>query len=204
MPLKTALYVKSPAKRWSRGQKRRETLSVNMISRPLDDFRHLSHIGLEASGDAFGNLTAFQRTGSLFLQRSQCHQDLYPIISPSEHPPPKPLCLLNPEQMDGQAAKARSLPQVSRHKKYHSLPFLDAMDVEDHDGFHQGEEEKNQDGGLTMKTDGSELNSVPQKSPCPPDETHSVIDEDVSFTLNFNLGPSILEDVLQVMNQLHQ
>ncbi|XP_038818534.1 cdc42 effector protein 3-like [Salvelinus namaycush] len=200
MPLKTSLYLKSATMRWPRKQKRRELLSVNMISLPLGDFRHLSHIGLDAHGDTFGDLTAFHRTGSLILHSSQSHQDLYSKgIAP---PPPKPPRLLSPEEMDAQSAETRTLPQAFRHNKCHSLPLLD--DVE-HDGLYQQEEVKQEEeGGLTMGPDGFELNAAPQQVPCPPVEASPVIEEDSSFALNLDLGPSILEDVLQVMDQLYQ
>lgn len=211
MPLKTSLYLKSATMRWPRKQKRRELLSVNMISLPLGDFRHLSHIGLDAHGDNFGDPTAFHRTGSLILHSSQSHQDLYSNITPNETPPPppKPPRLLSPEEMDAQAAKARTLPQASRHQRCLFPPLLDVVEVVEHDRLHHEEEvkqeqEKKEEGGLTMGPDGSELNTAPQQAPCPPVEAPPGVDEDSSFVLNLDLGPSILEDVLQVMNQLHQ
>ncbi|XP_041717062.1 cdc42 effector protein 3 [Coregonus clupeaformis] len=210
MPRKTALYIKSATMRWPRKQKRRELLSVSMISLPLGDFRHLSHIGLDAHGDAFGDLTAFQQTGSLILHSSQSHQDLYSNITPNETPPapPKPPRLLNPEEMDAQATKARTIPQASRHNKCHSLPLLDSVEVV-YDGLYQREEvkqeqEQEEEGGLTIGPDGLELNAAPQQAPCPPVEAPPVVEEDSSFALNLDLGPSILEDVLQVMDQLYQ
>ncbi|XP_021467796.2 cdc42 effector protein 3 [Oncorhynchus mykiss] len=206
MPLKTTLYLKSASMRWPRKQKRRELLSVNMISLPLGDFRHLSHIGLDAHGDVFGDLATFQRTGSLILHSSQSHQDLYSNITPNETPPPppKPPRLLSPEEMDAQASKARTHPQRCLF-----LPLLDVVEVVAHDRLHHEEEvkqeqEKKEEGELTMGPDGSESNTAPQQAPCPPVEAPPGVDEDSSFVLNLDLGPSILEDVLQVMNQLHQ
>uniref|UniRef100_A0A4W5R970 CRIB domain-containing protein n=1 Tax=Hucho hucho TaxID=62062 RepID=A0A4W5R970_9TELE len=192
MPLKTSLYFKSVTMRWPRKQKRRELLSVNMISLPLGDFRHLSHIGLDAHGDPFGDLTAFHRTGSLILHSSQSHQDLYSKgTSPAPQKPPR---LLSPEEMDAQSAKARTLPQAFRHNKCHSLPLLDDVEVVEHDWLYQREEGKQEE----------ELNAAPQQVPCPPVEASPVVEEDSSFALNLELGPSILEDVLQVMDQLYQ
>ncbi|XP_064847232.1 cdc42 effector protein 3-like [Oncorhynchus masou masou] len=205
MPLKNSLYLKSATMRWPRKQKRRELLSVNMISLPLGDFRHLSHIGLDAHGDTFGDLTAFHRTGSLILHSSQSHQDLY--CKGTSPAPPKPPRLLSPEEMDAQSAEAGTLPQAFRHNKYHSLPLLDDVEVVEHDGLYQREEvkqEQEEEGGLTMGPDGFELNAAPQQVPCPPVEASPVVEEDSSFALNLDLGPSILEDVLQVMDQLYQ
>ncbi|XP_023830249.1 cdc42 effector protein 3 [Salvelinus sp. IW2-2015] len=208
MPLKTTLYLKSASMRWPRKQKRRELLSVNMISLPLGDFRHLSHIGLDAHGDVFGDLATFQRTGSLILHSSQSHQDLY-SNNETPPPPPKPPRLLSPEEMDSHAAKARTHPQASRNQRCLFLPLLDVVEVVEHDRLHHKEEvkqeqEKKEEGGLTMGSDGSELNTAPQQAPCPPVEAPPGVDEDSSFVLNLDLGPSILEDVLQVMNKLHQ
>ncbi|XP_012682041.1 cdc42 effector protein 2-like [Clupea harengus] len=178
MPLKTSMHFKSATMRWPRKQKPRALLSSSMISQPLGDFRHLSHIGLNES---FGDVSVFQRTGSLVVRGSHSDQNLY-LTGP---PPPKPPRLLTPEEA---AAQARSSTRPT-HKKSHSLPLLDDVEVElpcrDKVGG-----EVDGPAGLNSKLSPKAQWSVP--SPLPAD--------DLLLSLNLDLGPSILEDVLRVMD----
>lgn len=206
MPLKT-LYLKSATMRLPRKQKR---LSVNMISLPLGDFRHLSHIGLDAHGEAIGDLSALQRTNSLILRSSQSHQDLFQTPAACPSPPPKPPRLLSPEEKEAQAIiKPRIFNQIRTHKKCHSLPLLDTIEVVECPELPERQEQDKQteqgvkEAGLIMRMEVSELDWAPSHAPCSLVEA-PMVDEDSSFALNLDLGPSILDDVLQVMNKLHQ
>lgn len=109
--------------------------------------------------------------------------------------------------MDAQAVnvKAKSLIQAPRHKKCHSLPLLDSVEVVEHDGEPQREEAKVEveEGGLRIRHQEAEWKKATQQILCPPLKA-LVVEEDQSFALNLDLGPSILEDVLQVMDKLHQ
>ncbi|KAM4633905.1 cdc42 effector protein 3-like [Polymixia lowei] len=208
MPLRSAGYFKSATMRWSRKSKRSDLLSVNMISLPLGDFKHLSHIGLDARSDAFGDLSAFQRGGSLILHSSQSHQDLFLTRTPNITPPPKPPRLLSPEEMEAQAIKKpRMLPLTARHKKCHSLPLLDSLEVVEQEKIPPREEEvqkevREKKAGLTMRTEVSELGEAPNPTIEPVGQTE--VEEEPCFVLNLDLGPSLLEEVLQVMDRLQQ
>ncbi|XP_064195611.1 cdc42 effector protein 2-like [Anguilla rostrata] len=180
MPLKTSLYLKSNTLR-SRKSKRREPLSVNMISQPLGDFRHLSHIGMDSHGDAFGDLSFLKRVNSLPNESQLNKLGLDPDNVP---PPPKP-----PRLESGEDAEPQGRHGNQRHKKCHSLPLLDSIEadelslVEDQPGFMaEREAEPTQD--------------PPPEPPAPED--------DPPFSLNLDLGPSILDDVLRVMDKLRQ
>lgn len=180
MPLKTSLYLKSNTLR-SRKPKRREPLSVNMISQPLGDFRHLSHIGLGSHGDTFGDLSFLKRVNSLPNETSLSQLGLGPDddVVP---PPPKP-----PRLEAGEDAEPTGRHGTQRHKKCHSLPLLDSVEAdgassEEEPPYFIAERETNQD--------------PPPEPPAPED--------DPPFSLNLDLGPSILDDVLRVMDKLSQ
>lgn len=175
MSLKGALYFKSATLRLSRKQKPRTMLSSSMISQPLGDFRHISHIGLN---DSFGDVSVFQRSGSLVLHTSHSDQNLY-LMGP---PPPKPPRLLTPEEA---AAQARSTSPT--HKKSHSLPLLDEVEVVGEPCGDAADGKVDGPVGLTAK-----LSNKAQLSP--------PLVDDLPLSLNLDLGPSILDDVLKVMD----
>ncbi|KAM3861146.1 cdc42 effector protein 2-like [Diretmus argenteus] len=190
MPLKTATYLKSATMRLSCKPKRRD-LSVNMISLPLGDFHHLSHIGLDARGDAFGDLSAFQQGGGLVLQSSQSHQDLFFATTSDLTPPPPPtpprlLTLKGTEALDA-LNKPRTLTQTSEHNKCHSC--LDALEVVEQEKAPRVQEEV-QDLELDIASDSA--------------AEQTTVEEESAFVLNLNLGPSILEEMLQVMDRIQQ
>ncbi|XP_041952051.1 cdc42 effector protein 2-like [Alosa sapidissima] len=180
MPLKNSLYFKSTTLRWSRKQKPKAMLSSSMISQPLGDFRHLSHIGLDES---FGDVPVFQRSGSLVLHGSRSDQNLY-LVGP---PPPKPPRLLTPEEA---AAQARSRAASPTHKKSHSLPLLDEVQVVHLPRSDEADGEVDGLVGLTTK-----LPPKAQRSGLSPAGA-----DDLPLSLNLDLGPSILDDVLKVMD----
>ncbi|KAM9842522.1 cdc42 effector protein 3 isoform 1-T2 [Aulostomus maculatus] len=201
MPLRTSLYRKPSSGRWSsRSSKRREVLSVNMISLPLADFRHLSHIGNDAHTDSFGDLSFLKMGHSLLLQSSQSEQNLFLACSP----PPKPP-RLNVNEAEGSESpdwsSGHQHTTSQKRKKCSSMPLLDSEEgeTEKKDGHQRGNNvtprpgrgslSSDRDGDFTMtcdKTDGQQK------------------EEDSSFSFSLDLGPSILDDVLQVMDQLHQ
>lgn len=185
MPLRTSLYRKPPSGRWpSRLSKRKEVLSVNMISLPLADFRHLSHISNSANTDSFGDLSFLKMGHSLLLQSSQSEQNIFMACSP----PPKPP-RLNLDRADGSESPdwrlSHQLNAPLKKKKCSSMPLLDTDEGEmDKEKMHQRANSN------TTSTESSNKGAGQ--------------DEDSSFSFSLDLGPSILEDVLQVMEQLHK
>ncbi|XP_061099321.1 cdc42 effector protein 2-like [Conger conger] len=180
MPSKTSLYLKSNTLR-SRKPKRREPLSVSMISQPLGDFRHLSHIGMDSHGDAFGDLSFLKRVNSLPNEASLSKLGLGPDNVP---PPPKP-----PRLEPGEDAEPQGHHANQRHKKCHSLPLLDSMEADEA----SSEEEPPH---FITERQAESTQDLPPEPPVPED--------DPPFSLNLDLGPSILEDVLRVMDKLSQ
>ncbi|MBN3305059.1 cdc42 effector protein 3 [Amia ocellicauda] len=188
MPLKTSLYLKSASARWPKKHKRKEVLSVNMISLPLGDFRHLSHIGSGDSGETFGDLTFLKRGHSLLLKSSQSEQNLILACAP----PPKPP-RLNPEEMQPQESKNWE-PTSHRRKISSSMPMLDSLESDDLQQEDQGDTMDK----LSFSSGRDSQATVSYK------EESLSLEDDYAFSLDLDLGPSILDDVLNVMNKKQQ
>ncbi|XP_053191382.1 cdc42 effector protein 3-like [Scomber japonicus] len=193
MPLRTSLYRKPSSARWSsRNSKRREVLSVNMISLPLADFRHISHIGNNAHTDSFGDLSFLKMGHNLLLQSSQSEQNLFLACTP----PPKPP-RLNLDEADGSESPDWSVghqhnaPQ--KRKKCSSMPLLDDVrDMEKEDGYQRGNQTHSFGrGSLSSDRDGDSTDKPAGQQR----------EEDSGFSFSLDLGPSILDDVLQVMDK---
>ncbi|XP_054469403.1 cdc42 effector protein 3-like [Anoplopoma fimbria] len=204
MPLRTSLHRKPSSGRWlSRTTKRREVLSVNMISLPLADFRHISHIGNDAHTDSFGDLSFLKMGRNLLLQSSQSEQNLFLACSA----PPKPP-RLNLDEAEGSQSPdwpARHLHNKSKKRmKCNSLPLLDSEEgeaaMEKADGYQSG---NNVAPNLAHRVGRGSLNSDKEddsRETC--DKTVGEhMEEDSGFAFSLDLGPSILDDVLQVMDK---
>lgn len=202
MPLRTSLYRKPSSNRWP-SRKRREVLSVNMISLPLADFRHISHIGNDAHTDSFGDLSFLKMGHGLLLQSSQSEQNLFLACSP----PPKPP-RLNLDEAEGSESPdwhvSHQHNTSQKRKKCSSLPLLDSE---------EGDEEMEKDAGyqrvinvassqIRRPGSGSVSSDKDGDSTDTCDKTAGQQkDEDSGFSFSLDLGPSILDDVLQVMNK---
>ena len=202
MPLRTSLYRKQSSARWpGRNTKRREVLSVNMISLPLGDFRHITHIGNDAHTDSFGDLSFLKMGHNLLRQSSQSEQNLFMACSP----PPKPP-RLNLDGTDGSESPnwsaGRHLGSSQKRKKCSSMPLLDSDDMKEDiaemDGHQRGTNVAYGPGRGSVSSD----KDVDATDIC--DQTAGKQkDEDSGFSFSLDLGPSILDDVLQVMDKQH-
>ncbi|XP_036448809.1 cdc42 effector protein 3-like [Colossoma macropomum] len=197
MPLRTTFEGKPPSGRWPRRSSKRKVLSVNMISLPLADFRHLAHIGSNAQTDNFGDLSFLKQGHSLLLQSSQSEQNLFLACAP----PPKPPRLNLDEAETGHGSDTNWVSQrqssVQRRKKCSSLPLLDTEEVEE-----EAYELNAEEAPISRSPGRGSLSSGRDSTQTGPDETQP--DVDTSFSFNLDLGPSILDDVLQVMDKLNQ
>nr|XP_057947044.1 cdc42 effector protein 3-like [Doryrhamphus excisus]XP_057947046.1 cdc42 effector protein 3-like [Doryrhamphus excisus] len=207
MPLRASLHRKPTSGRWSsRHSKRREVLSVNMISLPLADFRHISHIGNDAHRDSFGDLSFLKMGHNLLLQSSQSEQNLFLACSPPPKPPRLNIEAEGSESPDWSVGHQDNIGQ--KRKKCSSMPLLDSEVGEEgkfemEDGSQKGKNiattqsysagwdnlSSDMDGDATVTADKIEGQ---QK------------EEDNGFSFSLDLGPSILDDVLQVMDKLQQ
>ncbi|XP_034078133.1 cdc42 effector protein 3 [Gymnodraco acuticeps] len=207
MPLRTSLHRKPASGRWpNRNTKRREVLSVNMISLPLADFRHLSHIGNDSHTDSFGDLSFLKMGHNLLLQSSQSEQNLFLACSP----PPKPP-RVNLEEAEGSESPdwhVGRLHMSQKKKICNSMPLLDNEDgeaeMEKEDGYKRG---NNVSPNLAHSGGRGSLNSDRDEDSTETfDKTVGLQhkEEDSGFSFSLDLGPSILDDVLQVMDKLHK
>ncbi|KAK0132316.1 Cdc42 effector protein 3 [Merluccius polli] len=199
MPLRTT-FRKQTSGRWRMRSKRREVLSVNMISLPLADFRHVSHIGNDAHTDSFGDLSFLKMGHSLLLKSSQSEQNLFLACSP----PPKPprLNLDEAEAPESQVWEAGR--QASQKRKCSSLPLLDTEELEEElDGMMEYQHKASNlrhspsRGSLSSERDGDSTVT------CSEDVVGQQKEEESGLSFSLDLGPSILDDVLRVMENLH-
>ncbi|XP_026774455.1 cdc42 effector protein 3-like [Pangasianodon hypophthalmus] len=197
MPLRTTLQGKPPSGRWPRRSSKRKDLSVNMISLPLADFRHLTHVDSDANRDSFGDLSFLKQGHRLLLQSSQSEQNL---LQACLAPPKPPRLNLNETELgqDSDDWELQYQPSAERRKKCNSLPLLDTEDVEEEVyELHQEEVSISKSPGWGSLSSGRDSTQTGPEE-FQPDEI------DTTFTFNLDLGPSILDDVLQVMDKLQQ
>lgn len=204
MPLKASLHRKPASGHWpSRISKRKEVLSVNMISLPLADFRHITHIGNNA--DSFGDLSFLKLEHSLLLQSSQSEQSVFVTCSPPPKPPRMNLDETERRESSDVSVKHQHSNSQKR-KKCNSMPLLDSdtgdAGAEKGDGYQRGNNaSSNQTHGTRWGSTGSERDDDITDT-CDKAEAQQK-DEDSGFSFSLDLGPSILDDVLQVMDKLH-
>lgn len=168
-----------------------------MISLPLGDFRHISHIGNDTLTDSFGDLSFLKKGNSLLRHSSKSEQNLFLACVP----PPKPPRL----NLNLNGTEAKQSPDWSldhRKKKCNSMPLLDGDEVDevfkDEDCHRRNKNGLNEAHGLGLSdtsscTDGEFTESYDGDAK----------DEDNCFSFSLDLGPSILDDVLQVMEKIH-
>ncbi|XP_061600482.1 cdc42 effector protein 3-like [Cololabis saira] len=195
MPLRTSLHRNPSSGRWpSRMSRRREVLSVNMISLPLGDFRHISHIGSDAHADSFGDLSFLKMGHGMLLQSSQSEQNLFLACSA----PPKP-----PRLNLDEGAESPDWSVDQKRKKCSSMPLLDSEGGDDEgvkeDGYKRGNNISNQTSMFGQERATSCRDGALTES----DKPAGQMDEESGFSFSLDLGPSILDDVLQVMDKLH-
>ncbi|XP_020485752.1 cdc42 effector protein 3-like [Labrus bergylta] len=204
MPLRTSLYRKPSSARWP-SRKRREVLSVNMISLPLADFRHISHIGNDAHTDSFGDLSFLKMGHNLLLQSSQSEQNLFLACSPPPKPPRLNLDGAEGEESpDWNAGHQQKMAQ--KRKKCSSMPLLDSKEGDDQIEKEAGYQRGNN--AASIQTHRSGCGSLSSDKDGDSTDTYDTTageqkDEDSGFSFSLDLGPSILDDVLQVMDKLH-
>ncbi|MED6267086.1 hypothetical protein CHARACLAT_008565 [Characodon lateralis] len=198
MPLKSSLYRNpSSSRRSSRDPKRREVLSVNMISLPLGDFRHVSHIGTNGQNDSFGDLSFLKMGHGLLRQSSKSEQNLFLNCKP----PPKPP-RMNLDETGGMQSPEWSVDQ--KRKKCSSLLLMESEEDEKCENEEADERRNNCASNQTRRPGHGSVGSHRDRvftGSC--DQIDVFNNEDSGFSFSLDLGPSILEDVLRVMDKLH-
>ncbi|XP_061204586.1 cdc42 effector protein 2 [Neopsephotus bourkii] len=188
MSTKAPIYLKRGSRKGKK-EKLRDILSSDMISPPLGDFRHTIHIGSAGQGDTFGDISFLQ--GKLhLLPRSQPSFSFARTSTVSGHETPGiPSPLLKnaislPTIGGPQAITLPSAPAPPKPPRLH----LEELGK-------RGEEEEEAMG--TTPTNGFPLEE--EAGSTEPFLSHA----GSLLSLHVDLGPSILEDVLQVMEK-HQ
>lgn len=197
---------------------------MNMISLPLADFRHLSHIGVDGHTESFGDLSFLKKGRSLLLQSSRSEQNLFLTSDPPPKPPRISLedpireehepgtqsrntirehhHLEDPIREHEQGTRSRNRIREHAHRqKCSSLPLLEVEEDEEY------EEECVESRGIIRSPARGSLSSGRDSTQTNPEETQRNEAEDTdqtdgAFTFSLDLGPSILDSVLQVMEKV--
>lgn len=217
MPAKTPMYLKTSTPKRGKKPKLRDVLSREMISPPLGDFRHSAHIGLDGEEDMFGELSFLQGKYDLLpnlgrkLTIQSADQEFHdsdgsfrpflknamslPVVTGTENKeraPPKPP-RLHLEEVPSQRSMSISCGEgcfrreddmsFSSISKDESSRFLTAS---------------------TSSSEGSITGSGTEVSQSKMDNMDSQNLDDPPyeslFGLELDLGPSILDDVLRIMD----
>ncbi|NXV56336.1 BORG1 protein, partial [Molothrus ater] len=190
MATKVPIYLKRGSRK-GRKEKLRDILSSDMISPPLGDFRHTIHVGSGGQGDTFGDVSFLQGKFHLLPRGAADRaEEATATAAPFEFSrtataaAPSPL-LKNAISLPALgAAQALTLPAAQAPPKPPRLHLDEA----------------------TAPSPSSPSPSPP--SPCPRAAANGEAEPFLShagslLSLHVDLGPSILEDVLQVMDR-HQ
>ncbi|NXN31787.1 BORG1 protein, partial [Nycticryphes semicollaris] len=227
MSTKVPIYLKRGSRKGKK-EKLRDILSSDMISPPLGDFRHTIHIGSGGESDMFGDISFLQGKFHLLprteggFDSDKDSPDAAPFefsrtatISGREQPP-------SSETSSPLLKNAISLPVIGGPQAL-TLPSAQAppkpprlhLDDKTPPSRSQEEEEEGSEGGSVTPLSSA---AAPPPHPCASRfaaPTNGFTEEkgkaEPAFlshagsllSLHVDLGPSILEDVLQVMEK-HQ
>ncbi|GCC44516.1 hypothetical protein chiPu_0028452 [Chiloscyllium punctatum] len=201
MSTKAPIYLKRNNQK-GKQEKLRDILSSDMISSPLGDFRHTIHIGSRGKDDIFGDISFLKgkfhllpgRQGDTVLGdtgRHSLQQQVSPLLKnaislpviggsvPETEAPPKPPRL----HLDSKSGDSQAMgPVCSRNRE--------------------------QEEGTAGTQPAAANPEAPQPSPGPPHSNmREVPDSNLLpnaaslLSLHLDLGPSILDDVLQIMDR---
>ncbi|NXX98862.1 BORG1 protein, partial [Centropus bengalensis] len=207
MSTKVPIYLKRGSRKGKK-EKLRDILSSDMISPPLGDFRHTIHIGSGGESDMFGDISFLQGKFHL-LPRTESSLD-----SDKDSPDAAPFEFSRTATVSGreQASSETSSPLL---KNAISLPVIGGLQAltlptapapPKPPRLHLDEQ--------SPPARGQGRSAVPLPPPCASrvpangftEEAHGAEPPFLShagslLSLHVDLGPSILEDVLQVMEK---
>ncbi|XP_075043211.1 cdc42 effector protein 2-like [Mixophyes fleayi] len=228
MPAKTPIYLKTSTPKRGKKPKLRDVLSREMISPPLGDFRHSAHIGLDGEEDMFGELSFLQgkydllpnqgRKLTIHSTDTSLDQEFRSHDSDGSFRPFLKSAVSLPV-FSGTQSKERAPPKPPR-LHLEEVPSQRSMSVSYGDGCFRGEEEmsfssfskEESSRFLTTSTSSSE-GSMTESSmfssghgrDLSQEDNSGTHEQDISpsesfFGLELDLGPSILDDVLRIMD----
>ncbi|TFJ99020.1 Cdc42 effector protein 2 [Platysternon megacephalum] len=225
MPAKTPIYLKTSTPKRGRKLRLRDVLSSDMISPPLGDFRHSAHIGPEGEGDMFGELSFLQgkydllpglgrrlasqsaqavghepargpgASGYRSLLKSAVSLPVFSGAPGPEQAPPKPPRLHLEELPGSQRSMSVSCGQglaFSSISHYDQLPSSVSFSAASSEGSFPGP------WGLAY---GARAGTDTQAPPYSPGASVPRSESLLGLDLGLDLGPSILDDVLRIMEE---
>ncbi|XP_059809102.1 cdc42 effector protein 2-like [Hypanus sabinus] len=190
MSVKSPIYLKTGLTKKGKKPKLREVLSADMISPPLGDFHHKSHIGRRGEGDTFGDMSFLQGQGDLLssLSTSKDPRDVAPPKPPRLHlGEPNDTADVNSTQATPESPDNQPPTPYSPSVLYH---LQEASEEAPPDDKQIGDKDQQQ----TEDEEGWECSAQREV-----DDSHSSPSE-YMFQFELDLGPSILEDVLKIMD----
>nr|XP_005990835.1 PREDICTED: cdc42 effector protein 2-like [Latimeria chalumnae] len=185
MPIRNSILRFSSPRRG----KKMKLLSPDMISPPLGDFRHKSHIGQNGENDMFGEIPFLKDRGDLLFP---CRSELDLSV---EDAPPKPPRLHLEDSLGVQ-------PQKEMSKSMSDLDNIDKPSLSWNHARGHGDELP---GGNPRPTADRKRGADIEKrmTICTGSflETKLLSNEMETLPpLNLDLGPSILDDILKIMD----
>nr|XP_033813125.1 cdc42 effector protein 3-like [Geotrypetes seraphini] len=226
MPAKTPIYLKTSTPKRGKKVKLRDVLSGDMISPPLGDFRHSAHIGLDGEGDMFGELSflqgkydllpgysqrlAFQSAdGSLNAElspgaycgflKSAVSLPVFSGIPSQDQAPPKPPRLHLEEDTTRRSmfVTFHSQEDISFSSNLHYEPVTTSLSfAASSETSLLGSKTPDHKERLTVSSHAGPVN---QDGNIPPLESALALSGSL-IGLDLDLGPSILDDVLRIMD----
>ncbi|XP_048448814.1 cdc42 effector protein 2-like [Rhincodon typus] len=188
MSIRTSIHFKTGTAGKSKKMKLRDVLSADMISPPLGDFCHRSHIGKSGESDTFGDMS--------FLQGQH---DLLSSLSTSKDleggGPPKPP-RLHLKESQNLVHNASVDPMTATTKTTRNQPVADSTTLHHNPSGGSLEELPDVQKANENQQQTEDLN----EQQCPTETTVYESPVDSMFSFKVDLGPSILEDILKVMD----
>uniref|UniRef100_UPI00398E7CDD cdc42 effector protein 2-like n=1 Tax=Pristiophorus japonicus TaxID=55135 RepID=UPI00398E7CDD len=213
MSAKAPIYLKR-ASRKGKKEKLRDILSSDMISSPLGDFRHTIHIGSGGEGDVFGDIsflkgqfhllpgvqggTLSQRAGRYlsyqFTRTGSLHSEQPPPPPPPDSPSPLLKNAISLPVIGGPRTPALPAEAPPKPPRLHlgEAPAREPVSV-------RGQEPEPPD--LAAPPDQGSNHLVRPKLTLVRPEKHLLSHAVSLLSLHLDLGPSILDDVLQIMDK---
>ncbi|GCB70256.1 cdc42 effector protein 2-like [Scyliorhinus torazame] len=192
MSIKTPIFLKTGSPKKSKKVKLRDVLSADMISPPLGDFRHRSHIGKSGESDTFGDMSFLQDQGDLLSTLSTSKDS-------DSRAPPKPPRLHLEESDDPVVETASPMPAITEAPD--NQPPIDQSATFQH--IPPGSLQQVLLCNSQRVDEKQQQNEDFEDQRCP---TETMLHEssfgpsESMFSFKVDLGPSILEDILKVMD----
>ncbi|XP_071275976.1 cdc42 effector protein 2 [Agelaius tricolor] len=207
MATKVPIYLKRGSRK-GRKEKLRDILSSDMISPPLGDFRHTIHVGSGGQADTFGDVSFLQGKFHL-LPRGAADRDEEgtATTAPFEFSRTATMSGTVSGTASGAASGAEAAPSPLL-KNAISLPALGAAQALTLPAAQAPPKPPRLHLDEATAPSSPSPSSPSSPSPCPRAAANGEAEPFLShagslLSLHVDLGPSILEDVLQVMDR-HQ